>query len=167
VPSQSAPVRRRPLKAAAVVVLLAALSGCGLGDAQEPPRDESGAVTEAASAGAFAIKVGDCLNNPHAEQLTEVEFVPCDQPHELEAFAASNLPDGDFPGDEEVAAKAEEFCVAEFKAFAGIPYDDSALELIHLNPTEESWSGEQDRELLCLVGAKDEPTTGTLKDSRR
>ncbi len=165
-PSQSAPVRRRPLKAAAVVVLLAAMSGCGLGDAQEPPRDESGAVTEAASAGAYAIKVGDCLNNPRAELLTEVEFVPCEQQHELEAFAASNLPDGGYPGDKEVAAEAEEFCVAEFKAFAGIPYDDSALELIHLNPTEESWSGEQDRELLCLAGAKDEPTTGTLKDSR-
>ena len=165
-PSQPAPVRR-PLKTAAAVVLLAMLSGCG-GETEEPPRDESGTVTEAASAGAYAIKVGDCLNNPDTDRLTEVEFVPCDQAHELEAFAASNLPEGDFPGDEEVAAKAEEFCVAEFEAFAGIPYDDSALELTYLNPTEASWTGEEDRELLCLLGEEgSKPVTGTLKDARR
>ena len=167
-PSQPAPTRHRALTAASAVVLLAALGGCGLGGPQEPPRDESGAVTEAASAGAYAIEVGDCLNNPDTERLTEVEFVPCGQAHELEAFAASNLPEGDFPGAEEVATKAEEFCVAEFEAFAGIPYDDSSLELTYLNPTEASWTGEQDRELLCLVGEPgSEPVTGTLKDARR
>ena len=51
-------------------------------------------------------------------------------------YLETRIAEGDFPGDAEVQAQGEAFCTAEFEAFVGIPYDDSALYLWPLTPTQ-------------------------------
>ena len=165
----------RAARTAAVAVLgLVALTGCSavqdaMGGAQEPTRDEeTGEITEAAEADVFAIAVGDCLNTADlAGDVSEVPTVPCSDPHESEVFAATDMPEGEFPGEEAVGTAADEFCLAEFASFVGMDYYDSALEMTTLSPTQETWDGMDDREILCVVEDLAGGVTGTLKGAQR
>lgn len=140
--------------------------------AAEATRDGFGAVAKEGSLGAFSVALGDCLQEPIAdgaqlEQVEDVAAVPCSQPHAGEVYAEFDLPDGDFPGDEAISASADERCVAEFAEFVGTPYEDSELEFFTLQPTESSWTSQQDRAVFCVVGAFDATSTGTLKGAAR
>ncbi|HMG28909.1 MAG TPA: septum formation family protein [Jiangellaceae bacterium] len=139
--------------------------------------DETSAPTQAqetAAPGAgevdvLDLKVGDCLAESvpgGGEEVSSVQSVPCSEPHSEEVYAAVTLPEGDFPGEEAVVAQAEELCTAEFESFVGLPYEESALYLSYLTPTEESWS-HGDREVVCTVYDPDGDTTGTLADANR
>lgn len=142
------------------------LSGCGLIGGDDAQREPSGAVTASSTADAFAIKVGDCVNEPEGTTFSEILAIPCDQPHDLEAFASKKLPDGDFPGRSVMADKAEEFCDPQFLEFVGIAFADSVLTSTPFTPTSESWQG-GDREIVCLVGQDNAKTAGTLKAANK
>ena len=92
--------------------------------------------------------------------------VPCAEPHDNEAFAATDMPDGDYPGDAAVTDAANTFCYDEFEKFIGMNYDESALELSFFSPTAESWA-EGDQEILCFVYSPDGQVTGTLAGAAR
>lgn len=142
------------------------LSSCGLISGNDAQRDASGAVTASATADAFTIKVGDCLNEPEGTTFSEVLSVPCGEPHDLEAFASITLPEGDFPGRPAISDKSEEFCDPKFFEFVGIAFQDSSLTSAPFTPTAESWKG-GDREIVCLVGQEKAKTTGTLKGANK
>jgi hypothetical protein len=154
-----------------LAVSLAGISGCGvLDESAEPPvRDEtSGEITESSDADVFSLKVGDCLNHTGTEETEEVSSVPtvpCDQPHESEAYAATDMPDGDYPGDQAVTDAADTFCYDEFATFVGMSYDESVLNLSSFFPTPESWE-QGDRELMCFI-SDEAPVTGTLAGAAR
>lgn len=158
--------------AAVTAVGAVVLTGCSalesITGAGEPERNDAGEITEEGDASAFSITVGDCLNV--SELGTEVETVPtvpCDQPHEAEVYAATDLPDGDFPGDDAVLTAADEFCLPEFEAFVGMAYDDSELYYMPFTPTQGSWDGMNDREILCLVEDPSGEATGSLQGAAR
>lgn len=158
----------RSLRVAAAAALsctaLIALSGCSLlGGADEPERDESGDVTEASDADAFSIRVGDCLETMDwsAEGFSTVPVIPCAEEHESEVYAAVDLPDGDYPGDESVGTQADEYCYGEFQGFVGIAWEDSAFDYGYLSPSAESWE-QGDREVLCIIMDPAGLTTGSL-----
>jgi hypothetical protein len=48
----------------------------------------------------------------------------------------------------------------------GMSYDQSALEVTWLEPTEESWEA-GDRELVCLITDPAGQTTGSLEGANR
>ncbi|WP_456786802.1 septum formation family protein [Cellulomonas sp. P5_C5] len=161
-------------RVAAPVLLAAALagvSGCSVLDQADPPvRDEtSGEITESSEADVFSLKVGDCLNQAASEEETEVSSVPtvpCAEPHDSEAYAATDLPEGDYPGDASVTESADTYCYDEFATFIGLSYDESALDLASFYPTQESWAG-GDREIMCFVSSPDGQVTGTLAAAAR
>ncbi|GGC03248.1 septum formation family protein [Cellulomonas carbonis] len=165
--------RLAALAAASTLVLMT--SGCAvadlLGGADEPVRDASGEIVEAADADAFSIRVGDCLETTEAfAEATEVESVPtvpCGDPHDAEVYATTLLDDGDFPGDEAVAKKADELCYGEFEAFVGLPYEDSALDFTMLYPSEQSWDLMDDREVVCILVDLDGGVTGSMAAAGR
>jgi hypothetical protein len=157
----------------AVITLAAAgalLSGCSLVNtpANEAPRDPSGSVIEGNDdADVFEIKVGDCLNDATSSgTVTSVPIVPCDEPHDSEAYASIMLDDGDFPGDDAIRAKAESGCVESFGDFVGVEFNASELAYTYYFPSADSWS-QGDREILCEVYDPDSQTTGTLEGSKR
>ncbi|MFC3689090.1 septum formation family protein [Aquipuribacter hungaricus] len=159
---------RTPARLPVHVLALAAgalvLAGCSA--ASEPERDDAGAIVATEeSADVFAIAVGDCTNDPDdgADELLSVEAVPCSGPHDNEAYHAEDLPDGDFPGEEEVTAAADEICFDAFEPFVGLAYEDSRLGYGSLTPTSDSWA-DGDREILCLVADYEgEPLVGSAQ----
>ncbi|WP_167510499.1 septum formation family protein [Paenarthrobacter nitroguajacolicus] len=153
--------------AAALAVASVALAGCSLISSGDAKRDDSGKPTESSVADAFKVKVGDCIAEPSGTEVKDVSIIPCEQSHDLEAYAAKNIVADAYPGETEVATQSEEFCGTEFATFVGVPFDESTLELTYFYPTTETWKA-SDREIVCLIGgASGTPTTGTLKGAAK
>jgi hypothetical protein len=111
------------------------------------------------------VKVGDCLGEgADASELSRVTILPCDEPHDSEAYFAFDLEGDEFPDEATIETEAER-CQDEFEKFTGIPAGESTLEITYYRPTETSWNEQDDREILCLVGDPEGPTTGSLKGS--
>jgi hypothetical protein len=129
--------------AALVLVLAAGLAGCGGDD------DDGLAVTD--------LVVGTCFDEPvNAEQITEVEPVPCTGPHRYEVFAVFDLPvaEGEpYPGVENVDRAAQAGCDQSAAAPPADLYTTFALA-----PTEDGWA-EGDRSVTCAASlASGEPS---------
>jgi hypothetical protein len=142
----------RPRRVAAVTAV-AALAAGGVGGCS------SGTVLE--------LEVGDCLHSSdlRAEAVVDVA-VDCSEPHDAEIFAATELPDGDYPGVEAVRTAAYDYCLPLFDGFVGVPYLSSDLDVYPLLPSEDSWTSAGDREILCVIVAP-EDVTQTLANSQR
>lgn len=137
----------------------AALSAAGLVGA---------GLTACASTSVLTLSVGDCLRSADlaAGQVSDVATVACSEPHDAEIFAELSLPDGDYPGIQGVRSAAENFCLPALTEWVGVSYLDSDLEVYPLLPTEDSWTGEDDRVILCIAVVS-EDVTGTLEGSAR
>ena len=101
---------------------------------------------------------------------TEVQTVPtrpCAEAHDSEIFASTMLADGDFPGDDAVTTSVDDFCYGQFQAFVGMAYEQSALGLSYFMPSQESWDGMGDREVLCILVDPAGGVTGTMKGANR
>jgi hypothetical protein len=132
-----------------VVVLAAtvpALSGCGLFGDDEPE-------------GVRTIQPGQCFQVPEEveEQVADLDEVPCDEPHDREAFAVISYEppddetDGDvFPGDDALTVFADGRCAEAFGDYTGVPYLDSDLFFTYLLPSPRSWQ-DGDREVICFA----------------
>jgi len=135
-----------PLVVFALVV--AACSGDSTTD--NSTRDDSGTIVEGGDVGVFVLKVGDCFNEPTADgAISDVAAVPCDEPHDLQIYAAFDLPDGDWPGLKTVELDAALGCLERFEAAIGEPYETSPLDVFPMYPLEEGWNEVNDREVLC------------------
>ncbi|MGM0384728.1 MAG: septum formation family protein [Actinomycetota bacterium] len=139
---------RTPVVVVSIATLAVGLSACGGTDV-------------------FDIPVGACLDSAALEgdQVAQIETLECTVEHDVETYASLELSGDSYPGQDEILAQADEFCLAEFETFIGTAYQDSELDFSFLYPTEESW-GTGDREVLCLV-ISPEPVTGTLEGTAR
>lgn len=132
----------------AAAVAVAPLAGCG-----------SGTVLE--------LGVGDCLRSADLRAEPSVDVaIDCSEPHDAQIFAATELPDGDYPGVEAVRAAADDFCLPLFEDFVGTPYLESVLDVYPLLPSEDGWIAAGDREILCVLVAP-EDVTGSLQGAGR
>lgn len=162
-----------------VLVLTSALAvtGCStisdvLGDdGEEPKRDPSGTITETSdSADVFTLKVGDCVGAfGDGDAVEELPVMPCQEPHEMEVFANSEAPDGEYPGKDALMDRANKDCTEEFETFTGAEYSVSDLLVSYLYPTSDTWE-QGDREILCVIYQGDEngkpvEVTGSLKNA--
>ncbi|MFV1989561.1 MAG: septum formation family protein [Acidimicrobiales bacterium] len=119
--------------------------------ASEPERNVEGTITESGELDAFSIEEGDCLQNPATEsEVASVSAVPCDEPHDMEAFYLFDLPDGDFPAREVIDQQTEEKCIEAFEPYVGIDFASSRLDARSFEPTALSWD-QGDREIVCLA----------------
>jgi hypothetical protein len=133
-------------------------------------RNDAGEITAAGSVGAFEVRVGDCFNDEAFEEseISEIPAVPCTEPHDNEVYAAFDLADGKWPGEEEVDELADQGCLDRFQSVIGKGYEDSVLEYTTIYPTEGSWKQVDDREVLCVAYHMDaEKLTATVRGSGR
>ena len=117
-------------------------------------RDDSGAIVDAGNIDAFAVKTGDCFDDPTSDASGEVSSlrgVPCSEPHDNEAFAVFDVDVASFPGDDEIADLAFDACLERFEPFVGRDYESSSLDVYALYPTQDSWNHHNDREVVCAV----------------
>ena len=137
--------------------LLLTSTGCGDGD-------------DTSSASVFSAKVGQCFTAP-AEvkaQISDLDKVPCDKPHDHEAFAlvsytASGKEDT-YPGADVLDQFAQGACAQRFGTYVGVDYLDSSYYFTYLTPSPRSWQ-DSDRTTLCLVTDAGKSLVGSVKGS--
>jgi len=113
---------------------------------------------------AIELEVGDCFNEAVEESLTvqSVMVVPCEEEHDFEVYYAFDLEDGAYPGVAGIEDLWIAGCLDRFEGFVGLPFDESVLDISAIFPTEETWNGLDDREVVCSVTAVDRvPRTGS------
>ncbi len=98
---------------------------------------------------------GECLDLVvDGTVVVDTVEVPCDEPHDAEAFHRILLPAGPFPGDAALADDADAACLERFPDYVGAEYAVSEYWLDSLVPTEAGWSA-GDREIVCLLVSGD------------
>lgn len=136
-----------------------------------PPEEDDPSSHLQVSVG--GLEVGDCYDLPDAGSVPEwsssVYAVPCDESHMFELYAdidvpESQLPAGEYPGDEAIWEAADAVCLPAFEAYVGESYEDSFLEFWYYTPTEISWKYD-DRRVLCVLGDEDGRVTGSAEGS--
>lgn len=144
-----------------VVFAVPVLAGCSLLSALsgQPPRGEDGQVTASADAGAFSLRVGDCITTLGDEgEFESLPVAPCEGPHEGEVYAEKTFTEVDRPPN--LDELADEFCGQELATFLG--GDNPELEISVFTPTVEGW-GFGDRLVQCVVTSPDGSSTGSLR----
>lgn len=123
-------------------------------------------ITVACGGNAFELETGQCFNEPDSEEVLDVEIVDCSEPHDLEVYRTSELPDQTFDPDV-IDSASFEICLDGFDGFVGTPYADSELDIYYLIPSEASWS-DGDREVVCAVyDLSGDQLSGTAENIRR
>jgi Septum formation len=159
---------RRATRALLLALALAA-GTCGDDDDDDAGGGDESTTTspEAEEETVFAVGVGDCLaTDPTGEQVSQVPTVDCEEPHTSEAFHTTTIEGEALPSSADMEQLVQDECLAEFESFVGMPYDQSALEVLWLEPTAESWD-QGDHELVCLVTDPAGQTTGSLEGANR
>ncbi len=124
----------------------------------EPERDSAGQVTNSSEVFVDDLAAGDCFSGGRTDEIDLVTAVPCAQPHESQVVTIFELPDGAYPGEDEVIDAAEEGCTAKADPLVtDSAYED--LEPSFIYPDSYTWRG--DRTVLCLVEAPTGTTTGS------
>lgn len=148
--------------------------GLVVGPVDEPRRDSQGQVIERDAISTLDVRLGDCLDDPalmaageEEVEVKEAQAVPCDEPHDLEAYLVFELDGADYPGRRQVTRRAAIGCLRGFEDFVGRNYRSSELEFWSYYPQERSWDLLDDRAVVCLIGVPDEKTTGSLESSGR
>ena len=123
---------------AAVLGVLAALSGCGLlgGDKTD----------------VFSLKVGDCgdVASFGGSSVSEVKLVACTEPHNGEVIYLFDMPDGAFDEDA-IWDAVKDQCIKAMDSYVGPNWDEVGLEPGGLFPSEGSWNNMHDREIVCYA----------------
>ncbi|MFD9407695.1 DUF4190 domain-containing protein [Streptomyces sp. NPDC059989] len=156
----------------AILVALG-LSGA-LDDGPAPKRDTGGQVTDPGSSKVNDIRMGDCFNTggdladyqdeDGGQASFSVRIVPCDQPHEAEAYAVFDLEGGAYPGTEKVTAMAEEKCSGtKLTDYVGAkPKLSEKMEMYYYFPQSTTWAF-GDREVTCFLGDTTGSSTGSVR----
>ncbi len=101
----------------------------------------------------FELAVGDCFgdtDDADGGRISDVPIVDCSEPHDHEVFHTFDVPDGEFPGEDALAAQAEELCIPVFEEYVGAGYGSSRLGILPITPTQSSWD-DGDREVVCAL----------------
>lgn len=166
------------------VALSAALtmSGCSVledlaSNGKTPVRDDQGSVVEGGKQDVFTIKVGDCVNVPNGDTVSDLKVIPCDTEHDAELYyeheitqddlGAVDIEDG-YPGEDAVHEVAARACESRFTEYVGVDYETSALDYDWFYPTEDGWDAINDRTIQCfLFDGESGKLTGALAGSGR
>lgn len=129
---------------------------------------EGAEVVDVEGRSVLDLAVGDCFQNAAQEQgqVSALEVVACDLPHDNEVFAVLELPFPDgYPGRTAAGRQASEACLEPFADFVGLAYERSEYLAYPIFPTQESFD-EGDREVACVLrGAGNSPLVGTARDT--
>ena len=90
---------------------------------------------------AFSMKVGQCVQLPTGDNITDLETTDCSALHDAE---------DERPSDSELEDMGGDACLAAFEGYVGIPYEESELDYTILYPSPGSWE-EGDREIICFI----------------
>lgn len=127
---------------------------------------------------AFGLVVGDCFDDLSGIAVDSTESVDarlrevdCAVGHDAEVYATPVHPDpidAPYPGEDAIAAFADQACYDAFTTFVGVPLEQSTLSFYFTFPQERSWEVLDDRGIACSVVTVDGSLlTGTVAGSSR
>lgn len=131
-------------------------------------RDDNGQITGGGTLQVNDLQVGDCFNTDVSENIDDVDAVPCGEPHAYELFHVFTMTDrGSYPTGSQFDDETDAACRPAFAAYVGTAYDDSALFVSTLTPTEDGWN-DGDHSVQCILHEEDESRmTGSQRDANR
>jgi hypothetical protein len=105
-----------------------------------------------------AVDVGQCFDTDHfaagtAIDLSSVRVVDCAGPHQHEVYAIvdqSADPGAPYPGDDVLAAFADDRCLAAFTPYTGIDYRASRYDIANARPDKAAWD-RGERRVICAL----------------
>ena len=99
---------------------------------------------------AFSMKVGQCVQLPTGDNITDLETTDCSALHDAEVFHLTQVTEDERPSDSELEDMGGDACLAAFEGYVGIPYEESELDYTILYPSPGSWE-QGDREIICFI----------------
>lgn len=159
---------------AVLTLLVFLLSGCTSTNDDQSTRDDGGIIVDGGDVGVNRLRVGDCFDDVDPGELdgefTDVEAVeakPCGEPHTYEVYYLGALPEGEFPGEQNVNDQVDGQCLELFESYVAIDYASSTLDYSYIFPSEQSWI-DGDRGYVCtLYSAAGEQLERSMRDSAR
>ncbi|MCF2531771.1 septum formation family protein [Yinghuangia soli] len=135
-------------------------------------RDKDGRVTTAGYEELVSLRSGDCFDSgghlPSAGTrimpLTTVKVVPCDRPHDAEAFASIELPAiAPAPNTPPFAEYAHGQCTSQAEAYILDPWSaPEGLRAFYTAEAIKNW-GSGDRRMVCYFGLAGSTLTSSLR----
>jgi hypothetical protein len=126
----------------------------GRPSASAPAGRSSSAAPGGRSVNVFALRPGECFQNPPASQtvlgVTYVTVVGCTTPHNAQAFVQFNAAGTGYPGASALKVQADRGCHARIRANVQTSKIKSTMSLHYLYPLQSSWSTGH-RTITCLI----------------
>ena len=140
-----------------LLVIILAITLVGVFTTPDEDQEETDIVFDEPSPGPIQVRIGQCFNDepPHtiAEtvELSGYGGVACNQPHDSEIFAQTQMTHKTFPGEATTLTGARYFCMTEFEAFIGSSFITSIFSITVLHPSHQTWIQFEDREVSCAA----------------
>ena len=118
---------------------------------------------------AFSMKVGQCVQLPTGDNITDLETTDCSALHDAEVFHLTQVTEDERPSDSELEDMGGDACLAAFEGYVGIPYEEYELDYTILYTSPGSWE-QGDRESICFIISGDGTDTqlsGSMKGSNK
>jgi hypothetical protein len=126
-------------------------------------RDESGNVIKRGNSSIFDLKVGDCTKEELKAEATNIDLVPCSEPHTHEAYFSVDYVGDAYPGSAALEVFAEQKCVGAFADYVGVELAQSNFYFTYLYPSVTTWQSKNDRQIMCFVVSRDEVLMASVK----
>lgn len=125
------------------------------GHSSSPTAGPSTSVSPGAqSTNVFALKPGQCFQNPPASQtmlgVTYVTVVPCSTPHNAQAYVQFTATGTGYPGVDALKRQADSGCHARITKNVQKSKLKNSMTLHYLYPLESSWNSGH-KTITCLI----------------
>ena len=137
-------------------------TGTATDAATESPSDRIlGRIADAGS-----TTVGDCLRDPTAQDSISTP-IDCSALHFGEVYRTQDLAGPSWPGFDNIAQRANDMCLAEFKGYVGTSYDESDFDYFYYLPDQGEWAAGEHRAVCVLLPADTDTIRGSGHDGHR
>ena len=131
----------------------------------DPPADTTGPTTtlDEAVTSVFALSPGTCIDAPELGNgsVSELPEISCDLAHSHEVYAVLEFESDDGVFDRDAVADfAADACRAALFDYARDELEPT-LQYLSLEPTQQSWDRENDREVVCILFDANQSLTGS------
>jgi hypothetical protein len=111
----------------------------------------------------FDLVKGNCLDGASLSDglITTIRVVDCSEVHTHEVYYSGRYPESSFDSNK-IATYANDTCLAQFAPYVGIDYARSRFQYLHIVPTQESWTRDNDRDVVCVAFEDDATLSGSI-----
>ena len=111
----------------------------------------------------FDLVKGNCVDGASLSDglVTTIRVVDCSEVHTHEVYYSGRYPESTFDATK-LSTYANDTCLAQFASYVGIDYTRSRYQYLHIVPTQESWTRDNDRDVVCVAFEEDATITGSI-----